>query len=98
MRKISKTEQYQRGCRYCRFVAREKQDGQIFVVCPANQCPFHELDTVKLYTDYLKKYGKENMKQILVSLGMVGNTGKNRSKKKSEGEKPGRKKSKAKSL
>jgi hypothetical protein len=71
MRRVSKAEQAKRGCRYCRYVDRVRESRAIFLACPANKCPFRELDKYKSYTDYLKENGGDkNMKEILKELGV----------------------------
>ena len=76
MRILSTAEQNKRGCRYCLYVARVKGqvNGQEIVrriACPAERCPFRELDEHKTYTDYLKTYGAQTLKAILMKLGMA---------------------------
>ena len=50
MRKVSVTEKKQRGCLYC--LNYKKRAGCEF----DDGCPYHQLDKVKTYGDYLKKY------------------------------------------
>lgn len=80
MRLLSTAEQNKRGCRYCLYVARVKGqvNGQVNgqevtrrIACPADRCPFRELDGYRSYTDYLKTYGAQTLKAILMKLGMA---------------------------
>lgn len=46
-----------RGCEYCMDmgVIRKMRGGTLIRGCPHQQCPYHELDKYKSYTEYLKK-------------------------------------------
>lgn len=70
MRTLSKAEQHKRGCRYCLLVSSEGKGTAKFLVCPADRCPFRELDRFNSYTDYLKSYGAQTLKSILMTIGM----------------------------
>lgn len=50
MRVVSSEEKRQRGCEYC--LHHKKRSG-----CSFNECPYHELDDVKTYGEYLEKTG-----------------------------------------
>lgn len=52
MRTLHKKEQAQRGCIYCIDVVSV---GETWTSrsCPHDECPFHELDSVKSYAEYL---------------------------------------------
>lgn len=72
MRRVTKTEQAKRGCRYCLYVGRMREGKTgMFLACPANKCPFHELDKYNSFADYLKEHGgNKNMVEILKELGV----------------------------
>lgn len=87
MRPLSKAEQNKRGCRYCLYVGRMKgqvngRNTTLSLACPANRCPFRELDYYHSYTDYLKTYGAQTLKAILMKIGMA------KPKRKKPAEKP----------
>ena len=48
MRTVSLEEKRQRGCAYCLDYKRG---------CKYEECPYHELDDVKTYGEYLEKTG-----------------------------------------
>lgn len=61
-RVIHDTERIKRGCRYCADVVEKKK-------CPYEECPYHELDDVKTYEEYLQKTDKSGLAKILELLG-----------------------------
>ena len=52
-------EQKKRGCHWCADFKR---------TCPHEQCPYHELDDVKSYNEYLKKADKNELLKLLAAL------------------------------
>lgn len=53
-------EMKKRGCHYCADFKRR---------CPHEVCPYHELDNVKTYDEYLKKGEKNGLVKLLEDLG-----------------------------
>jgi hypothetical protein len=70
-RRLRKTEQEQRGCQYCMYMLppRFKNENRR---CPYKECPYHELDNVKTYGEYLKKSGSINIAKLLNLQGRKG--------------------------
>lgn len=56
MRKLRKKEKAIRGCIYCKNLTESQIIKGKFVPagCPYAECPYHELDNVKSYDEYLK--------------------------------------------
>lgn len=55
LRQLKGKEATQRGCLYCAHMKLEYVGkGRKRTHCPFRECPYHELDNVKRYTDYLK--------------------------------------------
>ena len=56
MRIIRKEEQGRRGCVFCteRVSCRSERNEKVRSRCPYDECPYHELDGVKSYGEYLK--------------------------------------------
>ncbi len=70
MRRIHNAERKQRGCNYCAHAIPPEQDGRSYKcrACPFDECPYHELDEVKSYSHYLKRYGDLTLGALLLSL------------------------------
>ena len=64
MRRLKKAEQDQRGCHYCYDVIPPKYKFENRK-CPNEECPYHELDNVKTYGEYLKKSGSLSITHLL---------------------------------
>ena len=72
MRPIHDGERKQRGCSYCKDLVLQditwnkkyKQRN-----CPHEKCPYHELDDIKTYKEYLKKPVTSGLEKILENLG-----------------------------
>jgi hypothetical protein len=65
------------------MVVRSNENGtQKLLACPANRCPFRELDYYDSYADYLKSFGAQTLKAILMKIGMC------KPKKRKPAEKP----------
>ena len=48
MHQVRRDEYNQRGCHYCLHYKTGTQ------ACPYDECPYHELDTVSSYEEYLR--------------------------------------------
>lgn len=70
MRKIHNAERIQRGCAFCADCGWIKKKLDRVRGCPYDVCPYHQLDKVKRYDDYLKSIGADTMYMLLKSLGM----------------------------
>lgn len=71
MRLLQNKERTQRGCIYCtESTPQDTDEKQIRrKYCPHNKCPYHELDDVKSYTEYLKRISDVPLGTLLVCLG-----------------------------
>lgn len=68
-REIRDTERIKRGCHYCADrIPQSKAKGKTSK-CPYEECPYHELDEVKNYDEYLQKTDKNGLAKILEMLG-----------------------------
>lgn len=71
MRYVKRAEQKQRGCEWCidtqRTYKRIKTTGKmnIRMSCIHDKCPYHELDNVKTYSEYLNTYGNDTVSDLL---------------------------------
>lgn len=57
MRFLRVAEVKQRGCKYCTHCKRttgRRIKGELNIQCPFDECPYHELDKYKSYSQYLK--------------------------------------------
>lgn len=57
MRKLRETETRKRGCLYC--ADRRSVGG--YSICTYDKCPYHELDKVKTYGEYIQKTNKSGL-------------------------------------
>ena len=55
MRKIHLDRKHKRGCAYCLdLIPWEKKGNKVRLSkCPYDECPYHELDNVKTYDEYV---------------------------------------------
>lgn len=72
MRRIELEEKKQRGCGYCLHY----RTGAGKSYCPFDECPYHELDNVTSYEEYLesqneKVYDFERIFQDQVNRGII---------------------------
>lgn len=51
MRPLKLREIEQRGCRFC----ADRTSDNNYSHCPHEECPYHELDNVKTYGEYMEK-------------------------------------------
>lgn len=57
---IDRAEMHKRGCVYCPYYTDGRGKNHIHVHwCSFGECPYHELDEYKNYSDYLKVVAKE---------------------------------------
>ena len=69
MRELSKREIEKRGCKYCADVIPPGYIGRFtHCKCPHEKCPYHELDKVKTYQEYLKKAKVGGLAKLLANL------------------------------
>lgn len=56
-RRVADGERTQRGCIYCLeyFPVQNSQGVNIYRMCPYDRCPYHKLDSVATYGEYIKK-------------------------------------------
>ena len=64
MRQLKLSEIEKRGCRYCDARTSEKK----YSYCPHEECPYHELDKVKSYGEYIQKTNKSGLARALREL------------------------------
>ena len=58
MRKLHNSDYRQRGCVYCNDTVRKRRrnaDKKYRIHCIHDECPYHELDNIKSYYEYMKK-------------------------------------------
>lgn len=68
MRELRKVEIGQRGCIYCADVIMPERRYQNRK-CPHEECPYHELDNVAKYDEYMKTTNKLGLEKALEALG-----------------------------
>lgn len=74
MRYIKNVERKKRGCEWCIDTVRKytkiRTTGKtnIRMQCIHKKCPYHELDNVKSYTEYLRSIGTDSVSAILKAL------------------------------
>lgn len=70
MRKIKRSCLEQRGCSFCldRIAPVVKSKYTTSSMCPHNVCPYHELDSVDTYTDYLNSISDLPVGELLKRL------------------------------
>lgn len=74
MRHVKNVERKQRGCEWCidtvRTYKRIRTTGKtnIRMCCIHEKCPYHELDNVKTYSEYLKEYGTDSVSKLLSAI------------------------------
>ena len=64
-REIRDTERMQRGCHYCIDSITPIKKINLHRGCPYEECPYHELDDVQTYGEYLMKSDKNGLLKIL---------------------------------
>ena len=65
MRKLNHREMIKRGCLYCEDCSHGSgKDTR----CPYDKCPYHELDNVKTYGEYILKTDKSGLARALAEL------------------------------
>lgn len=65
MRRLTYSESTKRGCLYCTDC--EHGSGQ-HTECHHDSCPYHELDGVKTYGEYILKTSKSGLAKVLAEL------------------------------
>lgn len=73
MRALDKKEMAKRGCEYCKDISKE-----LFPemhnpeckkwACPYKECPYHGLNAFDSYSQYLKSFGPNTLKQVLLDM------------------------------
>lgn len=63
MRLLKLSEIEQRGCRFCADEIRKNRN-----MCPYEECPYHELDNVKTYGEYMQKTNTRGLARVLAEL------------------------------
>ena len=70
MRVLAPSEMHKRGCIYCLDYTKRKAEPDSTkksYVCIHDECPYHELDPYKTYTQYLKsERSTKSLKQALI--------------------------------
>lgn len=61
MRPLKLREIEQRGCRFC----ADRTSDNNYSHCPHEECPYHELDKVKDYKEYMKKRSEFSISELL---------------------------------
>lgn len=64
MRRLKPSEVEKRGCRFCADKASDKH----YSYCLHEECPYHELDNVKTYGEYIQKTNKSGLARALAAL------------------------------
>lgn len=69
MRIIHNKERVQRGCIYCEEVMPPEKDGRNprQRKCPHEECPYHQLDGMKTYGEYLDTISTEPIASFLMT-------------------------------
>lgn len=67
MRELTQGEILKRGCRYCADKQR-MLDCRKISHCPYEECPYHELDNVKTYGEYIHKTNTSGLARALAEL------------------------------
>ena len=65
MRKLKQREMHKRGCLYC---ADCTHGSGMDTICHHEKCPYHELDKVKNYGEYMLKTSKSGLAKVLADL------------------------------
>jgi hypothetical protein len=65
VRRITHNEMSKRGCLYCADC--ECGSGK-HTECRYHKCPYHELDNVKTYGEYIQKSNKSGLARVLANL------------------------------
>jgi Fe-S-cluster-containing dehydrogenase component len=70
MRILHNGEQTQRGCKFCAEAIPPDNGGKRYVLrsCPHEECPYHELDKVETYQEYLKNAKVGGLAKLLANL------------------------------
>lgn len=73
MRFVKNAERSKRGCAYCTDTERvfhQKKNGKkkFRMACIHNKCPYHELDNVNTYGEYIRSYGTDSVSALLKAL------------------------------
>ena len=67
MRVLKESETYQRGCWLCADLHKVR-GGRRVNHCPYEECPYHELDSVKTYGEYMRKTKSSRLARALAEL------------------------------
>ena len=72
MRRIKLDCQVQRGCHYCVDMIPGQKVKRYYKPkrCPYEECPYHQLDGFKTYTEYLKSVGGDTITNVLKTAGL----------------------------
>lgn len=74
MRVLAKKDIVQRGCRWCRDREIYKttaerpewvEKGKHMVICPFDECPYHEMDEYMSYAEYIEATNEEFARLIM---------------------------------
>ena len=60
---IDAKQSRRRGCIYCADYVVVRMRGKR-MVCPYDECPYHEMDGYHSYSEYLRKLGPDSVKRI----------------------------------
>ena len=71
MRAIRDSVRLQRGCDYCADMIKPNRDGGKYTPrqCPYDECPYHELDDIEKYAEYLQKTDNDGLIKALEDMG-----------------------------
>jgi hypothetical protein len=67
MRRIMLDCKHQRGCGYCADVIPYEDKGtwRTKSKCPYDECPYHELNSVKSYEEYIKEVSDVSIPRLI---------------------------------
>lgn len=70
MRQLTDKEKRQRGCDFCADKGRmyDAKKRNHVSICPYDKCPYHELDNVKTYGEYIQKTDRSGLARALAEL------------------------------
>lgn len=73
MRFLGHREIMQRGCDYCldKQVIHNAKSGYNVTCCHYEECPYHELDNVKIYGEYIQKTNTSGLAKALAELAKL---------------------------
>jgi hypothetical protein len=71
MRRLHNKERYQRGCDFCidKVKCKTVANKQVMSRCPYDECPYHELDGINTYDEFLKASSSVGLLKLLDAFG-----------------------------